>query len=60
MTKMKQTLLTALAAPATAEDSGLAAPGGDPSIIIAGERLERPYQIKCGITEGASTQYPEN
>ena len=56
---MKHTLLTTLlvtiAAPAIAEDPGFPAPNGDPSVIIEGERLERLYQVECGITEGASS-----
>ncbi|MEP4803305.1 MAG: SMP-30/gluconolactonase/LRE family protein [Hyphomicrobiales bacterium] len=48
-------LVAAYAAPAIAEDPGFPAPSGDPSVIIEGERLERLFQVECGITEGASS-----
>lgn len=56
---MKLSILTMLLAisstTALAEDPGFAAPTGDPSIIREGERLDRLYQVECGITEGASS-----
>ena len=48
-------LFAAACTVAHAEDPGFAAPQGDSSIIVPGERLDRLFKVECGITEGAAS-----